>query len=426
MKILLAHSWGYARGGDSTHVDSLADALSIRNYLVIRFSMVHERNRPDPQEAFFAPQVDWEEVDRQRREGGRIKAAWAGLGMWAKSTWNREAARRFSRLLEKEKPDVVHAHHLHHHLTPSILEAAKRRGIPVVWTLHDYELVCPNGLLFTDGKPCDRCLKVRYWEAVRHRCKRDSRAVSLVAAGEQVIHRLLRVHALADALICPSAFLANTLKEFGVGGGRVRVIPNFLPQGWLLASPPLPPSPEAPLLYAGRLSKEKGVDLLLEAASRLPNLRVNIAGEGPAEGELRSRHRELRLGSRVHFGGRLEGGAVRTALDECLAAVVPSRWPENLPFAALEPQARGRAVIGSRLGGLPETVVDGETGWLFSGGNVSDLTRICQEVRGNPSEAAIRGRTGWERARTRFSEEEGVERILAVYREVGARGAGAS
>ncbi|MCK6526296.1 glycosyltransferase family 4 protein [Myxococcota bacterium] len=411
--MLLAHTWGYRRGGDSTHVDALEGALARRGHRVVRFAMAHPRNRPDPHEADFAAPLDWGALDAARRGAGRLAGTARALYALPRGIWNRDAARRLAGLIDRERPDVVHAHHLHHHLTPSVLATARSRGVRTLWTLHDYEVVCPNGLLYTRGEPCEACRPARYHHAVLNACKRGSRAASAAAAAEASAHRLLGVHRLADGLICPSSFLLERLRDFGVGGVPLHHLPHFVPPDWL--SPAPPPGVEAPFLFAGRLAAEKGVDLLVDAAVLAPSLRFDVAGDGPDGERLRALVLRRGVPGRVRFLGSLSAEGVRAALDRCLAAVVPSRWPENLPFSVLEPMARGRAVVAAAVGGIPEQVRPGETGLLFRRADARALADACLALAGDPAAAQAMGREAARDVAARFGEEGFMVRLMALY-----------
>lgn len=419
MKVLLAHTWGYRRGGDSTHVDALEGALARRGHRVVRFAMTHPRNRPDPHEADYAAPVDWEALDAARRGRGRIAGTARAVSAVLRGIWNRDAARRLARLIDRERPDVVHAHHLHHHLTPSVLAAARSRGVRTLWTLHDYEVVCPNGLLYTRGEPCQECRPARYHHAVLNACKRDSRAASAAAAAEAAAHRLLGVHRLADGLICPSSFLLERLQDFGIRGVPLHHLPHFVPPDWISTAPP--PEAGAPFLFAGRLAEAKGVDLLIDAAVLAPSLRFEVAGDGPDGARLRALARGRGVADRIRFLGSLSAEGVRVALDRCLAAVVPSRWPENLPFSVLEPMARGRAVVAAAVGGIPEQVRPGETGLLFHRADAGALAGACLALSGDPAAAGAMGREAARDVAARFGEDGFMDRLLALYAGVGGR-----
>lgn len=400
----MVNTFHHRRGGDATYALSLARLLREQGHDVVPLAMRHPDNEPSEWEGWFVPWVDFRDLG-----GPRDKAA-----ALARFVFNRAASRAAAALIERVRPDVVHLQHVHHHLTPAVLGPARRAGLPVVWTVHDYELVCPSGLLYADGAPCTACRGHRYHEAVRRRCKRDDVAISALAAVEKAAHAAWGVWSKVDRFLCPSQFLADRLIEFGVPGDRVVRQPNFL------AAPPSPPPPPGRgWLYAGRLTEEKGLRVLIDAARRLPGHPLTICGSGPLEAELRERARDL---PHVRFEGHVPASVLAARLAEAAVVAVPSLWWENLPYAVAEAQAAGRAVVASRIGGIPELIDDGTDGVLTPPGDAAALAAAVGALLAAPERAAALGVAGWRRVRDRLGPDTHVRAILGHYREVGARG----
>jgi glycosyltransferase involved in cell wall biosynthesis len=327
MKILMVHTFHHARGGDSTYTRGLTCLLERAGHTVIPLCMRHPDNDPSPWEQRWP---GW--VDPEARGPGALRAA-------PRAIWSREAAQAVARLIEEERPDIAHLQHVHRHLSPSVLGPLQRARVPTCWTVHDYELICPQGLLLAPDGPCQRCKGHRYSEAVRHRCKRGSVIQSLGVAVEKWIHHRLGVPSRVDRFLCPSRFLADRLIEFGLPADRVVHQPNFVD--------PAPASDEAGegVVYAGRLSVEKGVDVLIAAVRRLPGERLTICGEGPDAARLRALAADL---PQVRFVGHLPAQTLSEALRVARVVVVPSRWYENFPYAALDGRGAGGGGLGHR------------------------------------------------------------------------------
>lgn len=404
MKVLLVNSFHHARGGDTTYVRGLAGLLQAAGHTVFPFAMRHPDNDPSVWEARFPAWVDpWGATSALER-----------LRLLPRLIWSREAASLLRALLAETRPDVAHLHHVHRHLTPSVLGPLRAAGVPVVWTVHDAELVCPAGTLYTEGAPCERCQGHRYAEAVRHRCKAGSSLASAAVALEKQVHRLLRVTERVDRFLCPSRFMADTLVRFGLPAGRVHHLPNFLDAS------ELPPGEGegAGWLFAGRLAPEKGVDTLLQAASRVPEATLTVCGGGPWEPRVRAAARSL---PQVRVLGHVPRRRLVELVRAAAVVVVPSRWPENFPYAVLEAQAMGRPVVASRVGGIPEQIESGVDGLLVPPGDAVALADAVASLLADPARARALSAAGRARVLSERAPGPHLQRLLQVYAELSGR-----
>jgi glycosyltransferase involved in cell wall biosynthesis len=325
---------------------------------------------------------------------------------------NRDARRRFARLLDDTRPSLVHIHGIHRQISPSILLEALARGIPVVQTLHDHHHICPADVLIRSGaEPCQprRCGTFDYLPCVTGRCVRGSLAASTLSAAEVTWQRMRRIYERTVVrFISPSRFVAEKARE---GGWTIPtdVVPNAVE---------LPPRGQVPhagrqgssrhILVAGRLSPEKDVRTALRAAE-IAGVDVLVAGDGPQGAELRAEF------PGVDFRGHVSHGEVARMLPESVASVVSSRWYENAPLSVLEAMAAGRPVIASRTGGIPEMLRDGRDGILVTPGDVDGFAAAMRELVSNPSKADAMGASALERARAEYSLERHMGRLLAAY-----------
>jgi glycosyltransferase involved in cell wall biosynthesis len=404
VKVLLVQSFLHPRGGDTTCASLLRERLEADGVEVIPFAMRHPDNEPSPWETRFPP---W----RDARGGTTLSRARAAAG----SIWSRRAARDLARLLRDVRPDVAHVHHVHRHLTPSVLWPLAEARVPVVWTVHDYELLCPAGTLHAPnadapGTACSRCTPTDPWAAVRLRCKRDDVAQSALFAVEKWVHGRLAVLERIERFIAPSAFLAGRLRAQGVPAERVRHVPNGV-----RPSPATALVPDGPVLYAGRLAAEKGVDDVLAAALRAPERAFRIVGDGPDAARLRRG-----APPNVRFVGPVAPEEVATELAAASVVLVPSRWPENDPYAVVEAQMAGRPVVAADVGGIPEQIRDGEDGLLFRSGDVDGLSGALRRLAADPTGAARIGEAARRRVLRERAPERWVLAIREIYRELGA------
>lgn len=407
MRILLCSNFYYRRGGDCAYLLALQALLEKHGHETAVFSMRHPRNLPCPQEKYFVDFLDYAELNKSPTPLNAVRV----LG---RSIWSRQARRNVARLIADWKPDVAHLQNVHAYLTPSILGPLRAAGVPVVWTLHDYKLICPNDNFFSHGRICEECRGGRFWRCARNRCKKGSLGASAVAALEAYVHRGIGFARRVDRFIAPSEFVKRKFVEFGYPEGRIRVLPHFLD-----GVPRPAPGPGTYGLYAGTLMPFKGVGTLLRALAKAPPHPFHVLGGGERLEEYRRQARELGLGH-VVFRGFLSGAELEAELAGAAYAVVPSEWWETFSYAAQEPLARGIPVIASDLGALPELVRDGETGLRFPAGDADALAERIARLWGDP---ALRARLGAQ-ARTFMGEKCDAERyareLLALYRDVAA------
>lgn len=405
MRILMVNTYHYLRGGDSAYALGITAALERAGHEVIPFAMQGERNLPASTAESFTPELDYPRMQAQGGLGNAWKVA-------SNSIYNRNARRRIGRLLDAHPVDVVHFHSIMHHLTASIVLECRRRKLPAVWTLHDAKAACPTTRFLREGKVCHACAGGRFHNALRYRCKRGSRAASAVVTLELYLHRLWKIYERTEVLITPSRYLRDALVEAGLPPENFTVVPNYV----RIEEFPEPAEPGDYGLYVGRLSPEKGLEVLLEAARSQPGLPLRIAGSGELEASLKERCREWGL-SQVRF----EGHVGRERLIELLAGarclILPSTCEENCPISILEAFAAGRAVLASRNGGLPELVEDGISGRLVSPGDVSAWAEALTEVHRNPREWGEMGQRARALARSRFSEASHLETLMGLYRK---------
>jgi len=409
MRILMVQTFYYYRGGDSTYMLGLTKLLEEKGHEVVPFSMQHPLNLPTPYADYFVSEIDFPVMMKEFS----LRAAWTVL---SRSIFSREARDKIERLVDDVKPDIAHFHNISAHLTTSIIAPLRERDIPIVWTLHDYRLVCPNTTFLSGNEICERCLPNRFYEVVLHRCKKGSLAASLVAMLSIYYERLIRVPSRIDRFITPSEFLKDKLIEGGFESERITWIPNFVDLDAYH-----PDDEEEYCLYFGRLSYEKGIDILIRALSHLDEGRLLIVGEGPAEEELRSLTKELGT-NRVEFTGYKSGDELKKLLAGCQFVVLPSRWYENLPFSIMEAFASGRPVVASSIGGIPEMVEDGVDGYLFSAGDVHALADGIRRLLRDASLRREMGRRGREKAERMYEREGHYRKIVQIYEKVtGAR-----
>lgn len=406
MKILMCNSFYYVRGGADRHFLELSEQLTSHGHEVIPFSMQDERNLPSAYSDYFLSHIDFPTAMRTPGVQPKLKAV-------ARVVYSREAQTRIKRLIADTKPDIAHIHGIAHETSPSILPTIKAAGMPVVQTLHDYKLLCPNTNLAVQGQICERCKGHNYYNVIRYRCKRDSLAASMLAGVEMYTHKWMQIYEKnIDLFISPSKFLQAKVREYGIPN-PVTHLPYFVD----LEN--FQPVDEADnyFLYSGRLVGVKGVNTLMKAMRYVQSSQLYLAGGGELADSLQRYAQQENL-TNVKFLGYLGTEALIPMIQRAAFLVVPSEWYENYPLTILEAFACGTPVIGANTGGIPEQVVDGVTGLLFEPGNVRDLAEKIQYLIDNPALALEMGRNARRQVEAQNDPEKHYQQLIQIYQEL--------
>jgi glycosyltransferase involved in cell wall biosynthesis len=401
-RLLALNNYYYRRGGSEAVYFEHNRLFEEAGWEVVPFSMQNALNLPTPWSTHFIPDTD------------SARSPWAKVGRAADTIYSLPAARRIRRLLALARPDIAHAHNIYHHLSPSVLVELHRRDIPVVLTLHDLKLVCPAYKMHTQGAICEACRGGALRNVVKNRCIRDSTAMSALVWLESTVHRMSDVYERnVSRFVVPSRFFGSKLADWGVDTRKFSYVPNSID---VEAFEPTHESGDG-FVYLGRLVVEKGVATLIRAAAKAA-VRLRIVGTGPEEASLRRLAAEL--GGEVEFTGYLSGAALRAAVTSARAVVIPSEWYENAPISVMEASALARPIIGADVGGIPELIVAGETGFVFKSGDVDSLVAVLSQVQSLPQERLRQlGTAGRDLMRTAFSPSLYRERMLKLYEEIG-------
>jgi glycosyltransferase involved in cell wall biosynthesis len=406
VRILHVNKFLYRRGGAESYMLDLAALQRGAGHQVEFFAMAHPANLPARFADRFPAHIELEppppSLTGQLRGAGRV-------------LWSTSARRGMRQVLKDFAPDVVHLHNVYHQLSPSVLEPLARLGIPAVMTLHDYKLACPNYQFLDHGAPCQACIDGGFRQAVRRRCKGGSLPASALCATESWLHRRTGAYGPVSRFICPSQFLSGTMARAGVYPDRLRWVRHFVDLTQFAPKT----EPGGDVVFAGRLSAEKGVDTLIAAIGRLGTAVLHVAGEGPDGASLRALADDLAPG-RVVFHGRLDKAATVALLRSAAVVAVPSRWYENQPMVVLEAMALGVPVVASDMGGLPELVEAGRNGALVPPDDDDALASTLAALLEHPTRALAMGRAGRAEVAWSHSPEVHLERLDEVYREAGA------
>nr|MDT0658531.1 glycosyltransferase [Micromonospora sp. DSM 115978] len=403
MRVLHVNKFLHRRGGAEGYLLDLADLQRAAGDEVGYFGMAHPDNEPDlPYAAHFPPYLELDPPPAGLRRG---------VGAAARMVWSPASRRGLARVIADFRPDVLHLHNIYHQLSPSVLAAARVAGVPCVLTLHDYKLACPSYQLLDRGTVCHACVTAGPLMAARRRCKGGSLTASTLLAVESWLHRELRLYDPVQVFVSPSRFLAGVMRRAGVFPERLAVVNHFVDTGAV----PVKQRPGGGVLYAGRLSTEKGVDVLIQAAAGLPaGVPVEVAGDGPAAPALRELAQRVAPG-RIRFHGRLDKPRLQALIRAAAVVAVPSRWHENQPMAVLEAYASGVPVVGTDLGGLPELITPGVDGEIVTADDPAALGAALRTLVADPDRAYLMGRTARDRIERDFTPGGHLDRLRELY-----------
>lgn len=393
-RILIANKFYYPRGGDCIVAMNLERLLKERGHDVAVLAMQYPENVDSGWNDYYPSQVDF-----AGSLGNKIKAAKRLMG------WG-DIITSFTKILDDFKPEIVHLHNIHSYLSPVLAKLAKRRGCQVVWTLHDYKLVCPSYACLQNGKPCEKCIGHSKIHVLKDRCMKGSLAASALAWLEARKWNSNVLDRYTDAFICPSQFMATKMKKDGFDPEKLRVVCNHIDAEKQQLFNSLNAERENYYVYVGRLSSEKGVETLLNVASKLPYT-LRIAGDGPLRKQLEEQYASCK---NIKFLGHQNAQQVAALLSKAQFSVVPSEWYENNPLSIIESLCAGTPVVGARIGGIPE-LLNADNGLTFTSGNRDELKQTIGKAFD----------TQWNNdgiktvASSRFSEQEHLKQIEEIY-----------
>ncbi len=333
--------------------------------------------------------------------------AWGRLALPTRWIWARDTVRALRQIIAREKPDVAHFHNTHFMISPAAYYACREAGVPVVQTLHNYRLLCPNALFLRGGAVCELCPgRTPPWPGVFYGCYRASRLQTAGVAAMLTFHRWRKTwQEQVDCYIALTDFARQKFIQGGLPAEKIVVKPNFL-----TASPEVRFGGDY-ALFVGRLSPEKGPDVLTAAWDGL-NVPLKIAGDGPLGPAIRAR---AEASDQIVWLGQQPPGAVLSLLRQARFLIVPSTWYEGFPRTIAEAFACGTPVIASRLGALAEIVADGRTGLHFTPGDAADLAARVAWAWEHPEEMAAMGRNARAEYEAKYTAERNYALLMDIY-----------
>lgn len=370
MKVLLIDVYNFNKGGAETVCFNTGKLLEEHGHEVIYFTLKWKDNKPSPFSRYFP-----ESKETRRGPFRQVKNL-------VNYFYHFEAARKIEQLIRDERPDIAHIHLMWGQITPSIFPVLRKYCVPILFTVHDYRVVCPaytfrNG----SGQICEACRGRYFYKCFTNTCCKGSRLMSAVMAAEQYFRNAFFNPAkYIDGFIYVSNF-ARIIQEKYMPELAAKPKITLYNFSTTIADKPKTVPKEKYFLFFGRLSYEKGVMALLKAFKNLPQCRLKVVGTGPKEDELKAFVKENGM-QNVAFLGYKMGRDLMDLVSNAYFVIVPSEWYENNPMTIIEAYSVGTPVIGARIGGIPEIVVDGKTGFQFESGDTSSLRSTIKKAIG--------------------------------------------
>ena len=399
MRILLVNKFHWPKGGSETYYFELGKMLKKHGHDVAYFSMNNEKNIKTGDKEYFVNEFD-----------GNSKNIFKAFDI----IYSKKNKKIMEAALDDFNPDIVHVNLFQRHLTYSIIEAVKERNIPIVYTAHDLQAVCPASAMLCRGIICEKCMKSSKFNCFKNNCVKNSKLKSLLSSLEATEYKKNNVYDKFDLIMPPSNFVGNKIKEDGVKA-KVETLYNFVD---INKFNPNDNGDEKYTFFFGRLSIEKGIINLLKAFSMQKEGNLYIAGDGPEKDNILNYIKDNDLTDRVKMLGFLSQDDVKKYVSNSSFVVVPSIWYENCPYSILETFATGKPVIGSKIGGIPELIEDGVNGYLYEYNDVNKLTKLINNLFMNKDLREKMGKKARQIAEEKYSLDAYYENLMKIYEKL--------
>lgn len=401
MRVLMVNKFHYLKGGSEKYYFELAKLLKEYGHKIAFFSMKNAKNIKTEEKEYFVDEIDL-------NNGSKLKAL--------DVIYSKKNKEKMREALEDFKPDIVHINNFQRQLSASIIEAIKEKNIPIVYTAHDVQAICPAiTMIDKDKKICEKCMGGKYINCIKKKCNKDSTLKSLIGAIEGYYYRSHKIYTKKiDMIITPSDFYKEKLIQDGIPNSKIKAIHNFID----VEQYNITTSDDGYALYIGRLSKEKGIVNLIKAFKKIKDGMLYIAGDGPEKENIIQFIKENNLQKNIKLLGYLNKEQVNEKISKCRFVVVPSIWYENCPYSILETLSIGKPVIGAKIGGIPELVKDNNSGLLYDFDNVDELSQKMELLFENKNLAIQLGNNARKIAVNEFSKEKYYNDILPIYKDL--------
>lgn len=423
MRIILVNYRFFISGGPERYYFNIKEILERNGHEIIPFSVKSARNQDAGRYAdYFLDIVDDEVYFAQAKK----KTPRVILKSFTRMFYSFEAKRKFGQLLDDTKPDLVYIMHFHNKISPSIIDAAKKRDVPMIHRISDFQYMCPNALFYNDSiGVCEDCLKGKRWSCVKYKCVMNSSVYSGIKMMAKWLHDVMGVTKKIDAFVVPSEFTMGKLHEYGIPQEKLHHIPTFF--NLKEENPTVEYRPY--FLFIGRIEKQKGLMTLVKAfeATKYEIRIIGFSNDGyedvlkkylgrAIDGGLNSEDNcTYGKNGNIHFLGRKPFEEIVPYLKSCLCTLVPSEWYDNFPNVVLESYAYKKAVIATDFGSLKYMVEDGRTGLTFKYKDIEDLQGKIAYMYDHQNEAMRMGEAAYQQLVARYSPQVHYERLMVLF-----------
>ena len=399
MNILSVNKFYWRKGGSEAVFFGEKELLENNGHTVWPFSMQSADNLESEFSRYFVDEVDYESPSKI----DKLKNA-------SKIIYSFDARKKMDQFLRDYTPDVAQFHIFQHQISVSTFGPLRKRGIPIILTVHDLKPMCGNYKMYADGQVCEACKGGKHINCVKKRCNDGSLGKSLINTVEMYFHQARGYYDWVDQYITVSKFYRDKMIEWGFPESQVTYLPNYID----FEKVPSGTGTGKHVLFLGRLSQEKGVEQILSEARQNSDIPHVIAGTGPAEEGLRQEAARLGVNN-VEFVGFQTGEALQQLIMDSRVTLIPSIWYENCPMSVLESFAYGKPVVGSRIGGIPELIDEGVDGATFAVGNTNEFAQAVRTFWDDPAFAAEAGQAGKAKVEQRFNKQAHYDALMDIY-----------
>lgn len=396
MKILLVNKFHYLNGGSEKYYFELGKLLKKHGNEVAYFSMEDDRNIRTGDKEFFVKKIDL-------NYGSKLKAL--------DVIYSKDNYKKMEEAIKEFRPDVIHFNNFQRQLSASVVEAGWNAKIPMIFTAHDMEAVCPNKDMLYNGRICDDCITKGYMSCIKKKCIKNSKLKSILGVIEMKYYKLHSIYEKFNYIVSPSEFMKKCLLNGGVKNQNIEVIHNF--------SNATNCNNEINgdyIFYFGRISKEKGIFNLIGAVKKCGEVKLLIAGTGPEEEKIKKYIKENKMESRVVLLGYLNQDEIRERIEKCRFVVIPSIWYENCPYSIIETLEIGKPIIASEIGGIPEIVENEKNGLLYRYDSVDDLADKINELYYNQEKINKMKESSKNKFKMEHTEDVYYQKIMKIYK----------
>jgi len=401
MKILLVNKFHWMKGGSETYYFGLGKMLKEHGHEVAYFSMKDEKNIKTGDKEYF--------VEASDMNSKNITKALSVI-------YNKKNKKKMEEALDDFKPDIVHLNNFQRQLSASIIEPCIKRNIPIVFTAHDVQAICPAILMMDSNKNiCEDCMHHKYKNCIKKSCIKNSKLKSILGAYENRYYYKHKIYTdKINYIITPSNFYKGKFIEDGIDKNKIDYIHNFIDMNEY----DIETEDNGYALYFGRLSREKGILNLINAFAKTKKGNLYIAGTGPEEDEIKRIIKENKIEDRVKLLGFLNKDEMKDVTRKARFIIIPSIWYENCPYSAIETQVLGKPIIGANIGGIPELVINNKNGLIYKYDNIDELTEKLNMLFDNDELVKEYSKNAKEYAKKEYSIDSYYEKLINIYNKV--------